>query len=1222
MKKKLLYCLCCAALFAGCTTEPELIDVVAPQGAPQIKISGTINQTYTTRVDDGGFCDGDQIGLFGVNYSENNTVAGELLDSGNQVDNARYTFDEASWNWVSSGSIYYKDAETNIDLYGYYPYGSVNSVSEYAFEVAQDQSGNNTIDGYAQSDFLWGKAENVAPSEEKVKIKFNHRMACANVVLTQGEGFESGEFDALKKSVLVINTTRKAVVDLQSGEVVATGEAESEGIVMKHNEEGFRAIVVPQTVEAGKALFSITVNGITYRYKMSDTAVDYQSGKQTKFTITINKKSHSGEYEFSLVDCQIVDWVADLDSHGGEARQYFVVKQERAGVLGEKIRATKKNPNKIKNLKISGKINATDFRFMRDSMEILQAVNLKETEIVDEYGIYCQLYENGSWGNYYDEYFDYALEKRGDYKEAILARHPNATNVNIHSSNSAPTTSSKAHEIPDNAFRSKISLVHFCFPERITKIGYQAFYNTLLSGALIIPNDVTEIGNYAFYNTNITSLQLPHGLKSLGSYAFQNCSSLSGTLSLPESLESMGDNCFFYCQMLTGNLVLPSKLTEISRGCFNCCSSLTGDLVIPEGISVIHVDAFRECSGMKGSLSLPKGLKSLGACAFQQCSLQGELVIPSQIKSIESNCFYHCDFSSVVFAENSELIKIEENAFDGNWRLSEPVVLPEGLLTIEESAFIDCRNMPAVVLPKSLTVIGRSAFSKCYNLSAITSNATTPPICGSGAWDGVAKDNFAVEVPEQSVVKYQTQTGWSDFRRIAAHHDFSLSRPLLRVLNAEHSKTYVMRAPSGEAWSVESAPEWVTVSPSSGVGKMDVTVTVNEMAAADVGTFKGVTGGSVVHPEYTTYNGRAGEIVFLLNDKDYRIKMTVEQYDYQYGDGEVLVNQRATEGNGVNIVFMGDCFDARDIADGSYLKGVSEAIGHYFAIEPYKTYKPYFNIYTIFGLSPDSGVGTVNTIKEAKFGSQYSLEGITPDYATVYEYAMKSETVNETNLGQTLVVLVENTTDYGGICYMWGDGSAIACCPMSADAYPFDFRGIVQHEAGGHGFAKLADEYIYHNAFIQTCTCPCCNHLKEFREAKAMGWYRNLSENGDMKSVEWAHLIYHPDYSNIVDMYEGGYFHTRGIYRSEATSCMNNNIPYYSAISRQEMVERIMRYAGKEFSIEDFYARDVRDASNNGINTASAKLFVEDNAITWNGASKQMPPKYMGDKPQLKKSNK
>ena len=172
----------------------------------------------------------------------------------------------------------------------------------------------------------------------------------------------------------------------------------------------------------------------------------------------------------------------------------------------------------------------------------------------------------------------------------------------------------------------------------------------------------------------------------------------------------------------------------------------------------------------------------------------------------------------------------------------------------------------------------------------------------------------------------------------------------------------------------------------------------------------------------------------------------------------------------------------------------------------------------------------------------------------------------------------------------------------------------MQHEAGGHGFAKLADEYIYHNAFIQSCSCPCCSHLKEFNGSKALGWYRNLSTNGDYNTVEWSHLFFHPDYSGIVDMYEGGYFHTRGIYRSEATSCMNNNIPYYSAIQRQEMVERIMRYAGLEFNISDFYANDVRDASNN---------FVESRSMgeggSTDGSYKQKAPKYMGEKPVIRK---
>ena len=438
----------------------------------------------------------------------------------------------------------------------------------------------------------------------------------------------------------------------------------------------------------------------------------------------------------------------------------------------------------------------------------------------------------------------------------------------------------------------------------------------------------------------------------------------------------------------------------------------------------------------------------------------------------------------------------------------------------------------------------------------------------------------------------------------------------MRVLNAEHSREFVLRAPANYAWSVESCPEWVTVTPSSGVGKVEVTVTVNEMTAADVGTFE-INTGSYNSPNYETHEGRAGEVVFLLNDKDVRVKMSIEQYDYEYGDGDVIVNQTATVGNGVNLVFMGDCFDARDIAMGSYLDGINEAIGYYFDIEPYKTYRDYFNVYTVVGMSNDSGMGTVNTIRDAKFGSQYTLNaGVSPNTEITFEYAMLAETVEESNINKSLVIMVENTTDYGGVCYMWGDGSAIAICPMSRDAYPYDFRGIVQHEAGGHGFAKLGDEYIYHNAFISAC--PICNDASiPVRNAHSLGWYRNLALTGDMDEVAWSHLIFHPKYSNIVDIYEGGYMHSRGIFRSEPNSCMNNNIPYFSAISRQEAVERIKRYAGEEFDINDFYANDVLDMQGNKSN--AERLNVESSIVISSGEGKQMPPRYMGDKPVLRK---
>ena len=406
------------------------------------------------------------------------------------------------------------------------------------------------------------------------------------------------------------------------------------------------------------------------------------------------------------------------------------------------------------------------------------------------------------------------------------------------------------------------------------------------------------------------------------------------------------------------------------------------------------------------------------------------------------------------------------------------------------------------------------------------------------------------------------------------------------------------------------------MTPSSGTGKTEVTVTFDEMAPADAAQISV----EMTHPTYayqtTTkkLNGRAGEITFALEGRDYRTKMTVEQFDYQYGDGDVITLNEATKGDGVDLVFLGDCYDAADIAAGNYLADLQEAVGHYFALEPYKTYKDYFNVYAVLGVSDDSGMGTLNTIKDAKFGSTFGEKNLVqPDMNMCFEYACKAPI--DDDIAQTLVVLVENTTEYGGVCYMYGDGTAVACCPKSADAYPYDFRGIVQHEAGGHGFGKLADEYIYHNAFISTCTCTDgCGHVKDFLDNKNRGWYANLEFTGDMHEVGWSHFIFHPKYSNVVDIYEGGYFHTRGVYRSEPTSCMNNNIPYYSAISRQAMVERIMEYAGETFDLEEFIAKDVTTA---GPTTKSGLDLMPVETMYDNG--KQHAPVYMGDKPDFRK---
>jgi hypothetical protein len=130
--------------------------------------------------------------------------------------------------------------------------------------------------------------------------------------------------------------------------------------------------------------------------------------------------------------------------------------------------------------------------------------------------------------------------------------------------------------------------------------------------------------------------------------------------------------------------------------------------------------------------------------------------------------------------------------------------------------------------------------------------------------------------------------------------------------------------------------------------------------------------------------------------------------------------------------------------------------------------------------------------------------------------------------------------------------------------------------------------------------------------AKGKGWYDNLSLTGKMSEVPWSHLIFHEKYSEFVDIFEGGFMHNRGVYRSEQNSCMNNDIPYYSTISRESIVKRIKAYAGEEYSFEDFVANDVVEAGN-----TETKSF--DSGYLYNPvASRQHEPVFMGKLPSVK----
>ena len=671
-----------------------------------------------------------------------------------------------------------------------------------------------------------------------------------------------------------------------------------------------------------------------------------------------------------------------------------------------------------------------------------------------------------------------------------------------------------------------------------------------LNGILSLPSTLKKLGNRGEDDMGDEGTDYYGGV-------FQNCRNLTGNLILPDNLELIRGYCFSGCSGLYGELRLPAKLKRMGNCAFSYCSGFSGSLSIPQGITALPSEAFHNC-GFNGTLTLHDGITNIANDAFADCHFKGELHLPKSLKVISENVFCNNDFSGTLTLP-STLTHIGSNAFANNWRLMGVLDIPNEVESIGESAFSNCKMLEGIIFPESMETIRQGAFSDCFGITSIRCKGTMPAHIESGAFDGVAKDNFTLEVPESAIQQYQAASGWKDFKRIAAHHELVCRPSVACALSTEHKQKLVINA-EGE-WEVASKPDWCEVSPASGNKKTEVTLTIKGMAK--------------------NADSRDGKVVFRLKNKDYTHECSVTQYGYEYGEDEWITLQKATKGNngGINIVLLGDGFNAKDIASGGYLDDIKQQVEYFFGIEPYKTYRDYFNVYTAIPLSTESGVGTVNTIRYNRFNTTFTGGvGLKADYDEVFSYALGAPTVNKSNLNQTLIIIVPNSTDYGGICQMWQDGSAIAFCPKSTYGYPLDTRGVIQHEAGGHGFGKLGDEYIYHNAFIDFCDCTCCGHVLEFNGAKSLGWFDNLELTGKMHSVGWSHLIFDDRYSDIVDIYEGGYMHNRGVFRSEPNSCMNNDIPYYSTISRESIVKRIKAYAGETYSFEDFVKNDKRDA--------------------------------------------
>ena len=100
----------------------------------------------------------------------------------------------------------------------------------------------------------------------------------------------------------------------------------------------------------------------------------------------------------------------------------------------------------------------------------------------------------------------------------------------------------------------------------------------IVAGKTAYVNGVKVTGNQAIVwlqgtvSEEITSVNIPNGVTSIGKYAFSNCTNLANII-IPDSMTSIGRYAFYGCSSLA-SITLPDSVTSIGEGAFYDCTSL------------------------------------------------------------------------------------------------------------------------------------------------------------------------------------------------------------------------------------------------------------------------------------------------------------------------------------------------------------------------------------------------------------------------------------------------------------------------------------------------------------------------------------------------------------------------------------------------------------------------------------------------------------------------
>lgn len=379
----------------------------------------------------------------------------------------------------------------------------------------------------------------------------------------------------------------------------------------------------------------------------------------------------------------------------------------------------------------------------------------------------------------------------------------------------------------------------------------------------------------------------------------------------------------------------------------------------------------------------------------------------------------------------------------------------------------------------------------------------------------------------------------------------------------------VLKIRTNMSWKVEIADTtgWLQVADTAGSGDTELVFTVSD--------------NSQKAERATTVRLRYGVR---------SLKLTANQKGGLRADGHTRKHygERELE-NGYNLIFLSEGFIKEELIaeTGVFDQAVDEACEFLFNMEPYKTYKEYFNVYSVACVSKERGVAlkdgaSMNTAFSGIYDSNEVAYYVSREMAWYYALKVPGMTAGVLQKNTCVVVLV-NDDRYGGNTYWLSDGRALSVVPLNRDTQlPGGFTNIFLHEVGGHGIGKLADEW--------SDDVPITAGIKQFLTDRInidkYCWNIGLPHKKlaiTKPTMVLTYQTYASAYTGIIGCYDGGFGFVSDsdaennllcIVHSEEKSCMIDHLPYFNVASRYCIVQQILTRIGEEFSSTIFKEND------------------------------------------------